>query len=91
MIVVGNDWTIWNTRHGLFVGVYSIYIMVDDMAKMKLDFTAYLWRRHADLDPVYLKQCRAFLDQLPRSNPFQATSNKPQAASNKRQALDKSK
>jgi len=56
------------------------------MAKMKLDFTAYLWRRHADLDPVYLKQCRAFLDQLPRSNPFQATSHKLQATSHKLQA-----
>ena len=31
MIVAGNDGTIWNTRHGLFAGVYSIYIMVDDM------------------------------------------------------------
>ena len=31
MIVAGNDWTILNTRHGLFAGVYSIYIMVEHM------------------------------------------------------------
>ena len=59
--------------------------------KTYLDFTAYIWRDHKDLDPSYLQQCRAFLDQLPRPNPFQAPSSKPQAASNKRQALDKSK
>jgi len=68
------------------------------MAKMKLDFTAYIWGRHADLDPAYLKRCREYLAQLPRPNPFQAashklqaTSDKPQAASHKRQAtsLDK--
>ena len=35
MIVAGNDWNIWNTRHGLTAGVYSIYIMVDDMEKLK--------------------------------------------------------
>jgi len=66
------------------------------MAKMKLDFTAYIWGRHADLDPAYLKRCRDYLAQLPRPNPFQAASSKPQASSSKRQAasnkpLDKSK
>ena len=68
------------------------------MAKTYLDFTAYLWRRHEELDPEYIKRCEAYLDQLPRKNPFQATSNKPQAASNKpqaasnkRQAIDKKK
>jgi len=68
--------------------------MVDDMAKIKktyLDFTAYIWRDHKELDPSYVQQCRAFLDQLPRANPFQAASDKPQAASSKRQALDKVK
>jgi len=74
--------------------MHPVYIMVDDMAKIKktyLDFTAYIWRDHKELDPSYLQQCKTFLAQLPRSNPFQATSNKPQAASNKQQALDKVK
>ena len=74
--------------------MHPVYIVVDDMAKIKktyLDFTAYIWRDHKELDPNYLQQCRAFLDQLPRANPFQAPSDKPQAASNKRQALDKVK
>jgi len=63
------------------------------MAKTYLDFTAYLWRRHEELDPEYIKRCEAFLDQLPRKNPVQETGNKPQAASNKPQAssLDKIK
>jgi len=68
--------------------------VVDGMAKIKktyLDFTAYIWRDHKELDPEYIKQCKAFLAQLPRPNPFQATSSKPQAASDKQQALDKSK
>ena len=71
--------------------MYIIYIMVEHMAKKikAPDFTAYIWRDHKDLDPSYLQQCRAFLDQLPRANPFQAPSSKPQAASNKR--LDKVK
>ena len=72
--------------------MHPVYIVVDDMAKIKktyLDFTAYIWRDHKELDPEYIKQCRAFLDQLPRANPFQATSSKPQAASDKR--LDKVK
>jgi len=56
------------------------------MKKNNLDFTAYLWHDHASLDPAYLKRCKAFLAQLPRSNPFQAASNKPQASSSKRQA-----
>ena len=65
--------------------MHPVYIMVDDMAKIKApDFTAYIWRDHKDLDPSYLQQCRAFLDQLPRANPFEATSNKPQATSSKR-------
>jgi len=65
--------------------VYSIYIMVDDMAKKikAPDFTAYIWRDHKELDPGYLQQCRAFLDQMPRANPFEAASSKPQAASDK--------
>ena len=54
--------------------------------KKYLDFTAYIWRDHKELDPSYLQQCRAFLDQLPRANPFEATSSKPQAASSKPQA-----
>jgi hypothetical protein len=64
------------------------------MAKMNLDFTAYLWRDHQDLDPAYIKRCEAFLAKLPRPNPFQDSSNKPQAASHKPQAtgaLDKKK
>jgi hypothetical protein len=65
------------------------------MKMNKLDLTAYLWRRHEELDPEYIKRCEAYLDQLPRRNPFQATSSKPQASSSKRQAasnkLDKSK
>ena len=72
--------------------MHPVYIVVDGMAKIKktyLDFTAYIWRDHKELDPEYIKQCKAFLAQLPRANPFQATSNKPQAASNKR--LDKVK
>jgi len=62
--------------------------MVDDMAKKikAPDFTAYIWRDHKELDPSYLQQCRAFLDQLPRANPFEAPSSKPQAASHKLQA-----
>ena len=74
--------------------MHPVYIMVDDMAKIKktyLDFTAYIWRDHKKLDPGYLQQCRAFLDQLPRVNPFEAASSKPQAASDKQQALDKVK
>ena len=59
--------------------------------KTYLDFTAYIWRDHKELDPVYLQQCRAFLAQLPRKNPFEASSDKPQAASDKQQALDKTK
>jgi len=75
--------------------VHSICID-NDMAKVNLDFTAYIWGRHADLDPAYLKRCRDYLAQLPRPNPFQAASSKPQASSSKRQAasnkpLDKSK
>ena len=74
--------------------MHPVYIVVDDMAKIKktyLDFTAYIWRDHKELDPSYLQQCKAFLAQLPRSNPFQDTSSKPQAASDKQQALDKVK
>jgi hypothetical protein len=63
--------------------------MVDDMAKVNLDFTAYLWHDHGRLDPAYLKRCRDYLAQLPRSNPFDDPSYKPQAASNKRQAASK--
>ena len=59
-----------------------------DMAKTYLDFTAYLWRRHEELDPAYIKRCEAFLAKLPRKNPFQATSGKQQATSRK---LDKKK
>jgi len=40
MIAVGNDWTIWNTRHGFFVGVYSINNMVDDMEKIAKELTS---------------------------------------------------
>ena len=74
--------------------MHPVYIVVDDMAKIKktyLDFTAYIWRDHKELDPSYLQQCKAFLAQLPRPNPFQAASNKPQASSYKQQAtsLDK--
>jgi hypothetical protein len=65
------------------------------MPKTNLDFTAYLWRRHEELDPEYIKRCEAYLDKLPRPNPFQAASRKHQASSSKRQAasnkLDKSK
>ena len=61
------------------------------MKKNNLDFTAYLWRRHEELDPAYIKRCEDYLAKLPRKNPFQAASNKPQAASNKQQALDKKK
>jgi hypothetical protein len=56
------------------------------MKKNKIDFTAYIWGRREDLDPAYLKRCRDYLAQLPRPNPFQATSCKQQAASNKLQA-----
>ena len=59
--------------------------------KTYLDFTAYIWRDHKELDPSYVQQCKAFLAQLARDNPFQDTSNKPQAASDKQQALDKVK
>jgi hypothetical protein len=61
------------------------------MKKNKIDFTAYIWGRHADLDPAYLKRCRDYLAQLPRPNPFQATSCKQQATSGKQQAIDKKK
>ena len=73
--------------------MHPVYIMVGDMAKKikAPDFTAYIWRDHKELDPEYIKQCKAFLAQLPRANPFQATSSKPQAASDKQQALDKVK
>jgi hypothetical protein len=71
--------------------MHSICININ-MAKMKLDFTAYIWGRHADLDPAYLKRCRDYLAQLPRPNPFQATSCKQQATSGKQQVtLDKKK
>jgi hypothetical protein len=72
--------------------MHSICININ-MAKVNLDFTAYLWRDHADLDPAYIKRCEAFLAQLPRPNPFQAASNKQQAPSGKQQAasLDKKK
>ena len=56
------------------------------MKKTYLDFTAYIWRDHKELDPRYVQQCREFLAQLPRANPFEATSDKPQATSSKRQA-----
>ena len=74
--------------------MHPVYIMVRNMAKIKktyLDFTAYIWRDHKELDPSYLQQCKAFLAQLPRANPFQAASYKQQASSCKRQAasLDK--
>jgi mRNA-degrading endonuclease RelE of RelBE toxin-antitoxin system len=74
--------------------MHPIYIMVDDMAKIKkryLDFTAYIWRDHKELDSSYLQQCKEFLDKLPRDNPFQAASYKQQATSCKQQALDKSR
>lgn len=75
--------------------MHPVYIVVEHMAKKikktYLDFTAYIWRDHKELDPEYIKQCKAFLSQLPRPNPFQATSSKPQAASDKQQALDKTK
>jgi hypothetical protein len=51
--------------------------------KTYLDFTAYIWRDHKELDLSYLQQCRAFLDQLPRANPFQDSGDKPQAAGDK--------
>ena len=67
----------------------------NDMAKTYIDFTAYLWRRHEELDPEYIKRCEAYLDQLPRRNPFQAASRKHQASSSKPQVssskLDKKK
>jgi len=70
-----------------------------NMAKTYLDFTAYLWRRHEELDPAYIKRCEAYLARLPAPggvNPFskpQATSLKQQATSRKPQAtsLDKIK
>ena len=65
------------------------------MAKTNLDFTAYLWRRHEELDPAYIKRCEDYLAQLPAPggvNPFdKAASSKLQAASGKSQALDKQK
>jgi hypothetical protein len=71
------------------------FICIDiNMAKTNLDFTAYLWRRHEELDPEYIKRCEDYLAQLPAPggvNPF----SKPQAASLKQQAtsrkLDKKK
>jgi hypothetical protein len=61
----------------------------NDMAKVNLDFTAYLWQDHSGLDPAYLKRCRDYLAQLPRSNPFHDPSSKPQASSDKQQAASK--
>jgi len=49
----------------------------NNMAKTYLDFTAYLWRRHEELNPGYIKLCEDYLNKLPRKNPFQATSDKP--------------
>ena len=57
--------------------------------KTYLDFTAYIWRDHKELDPEYIKQCKAFLAQLPRPNPFEETSSKPQASSCKPQVATK--
>jgi len=54
------------------------------MKKNNLDFTAYLWRRHEELDPAYIKRCEDYLAKLPRKNPFQAASNKPQALDKKK-------
>ena len=50
----------------------------DSMAKTNLDFTAYLWKHHEELDPDYIKRCKDYLAKLPRSNPFQDASNKQQ-------------
>lgn len=49
--------------------------------KTYLDFTAYIWQDHKELDPSYVQKCKEFLAQLPRSNPFQTSDDKQQAAS----------
>lgn len=51
------------------------------MPKTYIDFTAYLWRRHEELDPKYIERCEAYLAKLPAArgvNPFdKARSKKP--------------
>jgi hypothetical protein len=49
----------------------------------KIDFTAYLFKDHRTLSGSYLARCKKHLAQLPKPNPFQASSNKPQATSSK--------
>ena len=97
MIAVGNVRNnSFNARHRSSVGVHFNCTSIH-MAKTYLDFTAYLWRRHEELDPAYIKRCEDYLAQLPAPggvNPFskpQATSSKLQATSRKQQALDKKK
>ena len=47
------------------------------MPKTYIDLTHYLWRRHEELDPSYLKRCKEYLATLPRKNPFEVASDKP--------------